>query len=123
MSIPRSSPELHEGDYGNILKFNIRQSRIEPFSLVMSTSVFLAFMRPDGSVFTRTALLVPSTDSSLPDGTSGEIFYVIQDGDLDQPGNWYLQVFVEFDDRRFGSTAISFIVFPSLLSLSELIAP
>lgn len=124
MSIPRSTPEIHEGDFGVILRFTAVRSKLLPLDLSTVTSIYVAFMRPDGSVFTREVTLAPSEDSSLPDGSDGKAYYIIEDGDLDMPGNWFFQLFINFNGTKFlGSTVGCLTIYPSLISVSELLSP
>lgn len=122
MTIPRSIPEIHENDYGTAFSFRVLKSNLKPFDL-SSALVIIAFMRPDGSVFSREATLLSSDDSLLPPGSDGRAAYISIEGDIDQAGDWYAQLFAYFGNKTFGSTVVHFPVFPSLLSISEILAP
>lgn len=121
--IPRTTPEIHESDYGTVFEFEIRNQRKELLDLsdVLATEVI--FMRPDGSSFARSTQLLDSASSGSLPGSDGVMFYVIQPGDLDVSGNWFVQAYVELDGGAWSSTVSHFVVFPNLISLNEVLTP
>jgi hypothetical protein len=122
--IPRSSPEFHVGDYGTVLEFEVRKGKNSVVNLSTAFAVEVIFMRPDGTAFCRPAQLAPEEDSLLPDGTGGIAFYVLQPGDFDRAGNWFIQAFVEIGGGGWFSSVINVVVFPNLINLSgEVLAP
>ena len=139
--IPRNSPEFHAFDWGTILEFEVRNGRNQVVDLSGATGVEVLFMRPDGSGFSRSAQLAEpdmfgsfgslnSMNSGGSFGSAGDIpgssgigLYILQPGDLDMPGNWYLQFFVSFPGGEWYSSTVTFIVLPNIISPGEIIAP
>ena len=140
MPIPRSGPEIHVDDYGTVLRFQVRNGRTNPVDLSSSESVTLLFMRPDGSNFSRAAILGEPFGDVLNDsfsggssggdssggnapGSSGFVHYVIQPGDLDVEGQWYLQIAVELGGGFWHSSVVAFTVYPNLFASGQLLQP
>ena len=123
MSIPRALPEFHACDYGTVLKFQVRDTKNSVVDLSEICGASIIFMRPDGSNFSRVAQLVPAEESGQPDGIDGEVFYVLQPGDLTEPGDWYMQVHIAFMDGAWSSSVVQFVVFPNLFDPTEDLIP
>ncbi len=82
--------DLHVNDIGVNLRCTVRAQDGSLVDLSTTTSRVLNFERPDGTSFDRPATLID-------EGANGLMQYITADGDLDQPGYWYLQARVEFE--------------------------
>lgn len=79
-----------------------------PIDISAATTKLIYFTRPDGSLLTKTALFVT-------DGTDGQIHYATIEGDLDQPGLWKIQAYIELGGGSVYSSVIhGFKVFCNL---------
>ncbi len=79
-----------------------------PIDVSTATVKTIYFTKPDGSTLTKTALFVT-------DGTDGQIHYSTIDGDLDQPGLWKIQAYIELGTGSLYSSVIkTFKVFCNL---------
>lgn len=117
--IPRRMPEFHVGDYGTVIEFQFRRSNKEPLDISEAFAIEIVFMRPDGTSFSRPMQLLTSEESSLSAGSDGIAFYVVQSGDWDVAGNWFLQGYVEFDSGAWNSSVVHVIIFPNLINVSD----
>lgn len=98
--------EIHENDVGTTFLAEIEDEgqRVD----VSRAEVSFIFQKPDGSAVVRPGEYVS-------DGGDGEVRYAAQGGDLDQAGEWKMQVRVEFDDLTiFSSDWKHFTVHPNL---------
>ncbi len=123
MPLPRAQPEFHEGDWGTIVIFEVRNGRNKRVDLSFCVNHCVLFMRPDGSCFSSPACLLPAEDSLNPDGFDGFLFYIIQPGELIPAGPWFAQAFVDFSGGAWYSSVVPFTVFPNLIDLSEALLP
>ena len=122
--IPRALPEFHINDWGTVLEFEVRSGRNTVVDLSQICGSEIMFMRPDGSAFSRPAQLLPATDSSLPEGSDGILFYVLQPGDFTESGQWFMQVFIAFLTGGWYSSVVPIVVFPNLIDINqEALAP
>ena len=121
--LPRSVPEFHEGDHGTLIILEVRNGRNKRVDLSSACRIEFFFMRPNGSCFSRPGCLLPSTDSTQPDGSQGFMFYVVQPGDLTPAGQWFLQALVDFGGGAWYTSVVPFTVFPNLIPLSEGLQP
>lgn len=135
--IPRSQSEFHVFDFGTLIQVEIRNSKNRPVNISTATSIVIFFLRPDGSGFARTAHLGTSDmifeltgmmgadPAGGPDpGVEGIAFYILQQGDLDMAGNWFLHVFTAFGSSgAWYSSVASFVVFPNLVSPVTVLSP
>lgn len=79
-----------------------------PIDISAATVKLIYFTKPDRSVIVKTALFVT-------DGTDGQIHYSTVDGDLDQPGLWKIQAYIELGSGSAYSSIIkTFKVFCNL---------
>lgn len=119
----RSRPEFHESDYGTILILEVRNGRNRRVDISEACALEIFFMRPDGTAFSRPGCLFPAEDSFKPDGFDGRFYYVIQPGDLIPAGNWFLQGYIDLGGGAWYTSTVSFVVFPNLISLVEVLQP
>ncbi len=137
--IPRHTSEFHAFDYGTVIEAEVRNGRNQRVNLSDAFAVEILFMRPDGSSFSRPAELGFSDSNSsmmssmsssmfsssggpLP-GEEGIVRYILQPGDLDVPGIWYFQFYIEFGGGAWYSSVITFTVFPNLVSPFDQLSP
>ncbi len=130
MSIPRALPEVHVFDHGTILSFEVRNGRNQRVDISSAIVLEILFMRPDGSGFAAPAFLgmapgetFPGSDSGTVPGTDGDAFYIIEPGQIDTEGTWYLQLRVVFTTGQWFSSVITFVVMPNLITPSEILNP
>lgn len=76
--------EIHVGDVGTVFERTVTEGGTA-VDVSAATVKQMIFRKPDGSLLTKTA-------SFGTDGTDGVLTYTTVDGDLDQPGQWQLQV-------------------------------
>lgn len=98
--------EIHQGDVGTTFLAEVED---EGRSVDVShAGILIVFQKPDSSLVVRPGEFVT-------DGVDGQVRYVTQGGDLDQSGEWRLQVRLEFADlTRFSSDWKQFTVHPNL---------
>jgi hypothetical protein len=82
-------PNMHVGDYGTTFEMQIL-NRSTKKALNISTALVKKFIfsPPTHDTFERTAVFVGT-------GTDGKLKYVIEDGDIDEEGEWQIQVLVQ----------------------------
>lgn len=98
--------EIHVGDEG--VQFKIALLDCEAVVDVSSATVKqIIFRNPDCSIVTKTA-------SFYTDGTDGIIYYTTVAGDLDIPGVWQIQAYVETSSGKYHSSKTTFIVYENL---------
>ena len=68
----------------------------KPVPLPGDTVAIFRIQKPNGTVLTKTATIVG-------DGSSGQVQYVIVEGDLDSTGTYYFQGKVSFDGGSWSS--------------------
>jgi len=78
---------IHQYDTGTTFQVTVTDDGVPAVAIDLSTATLLAFCfeRPDGSVFDRTPSFVGT-------GADGQLQYTTVLADLDQPGQWKLQV-------------------------------
>lgn len=110
--MPIQEKEIHVGDIGSI--FEVTVVEIDevtglPVIVDISTATLMQirFKKPDLSVVVQTAAF--STD-----GTDGKLKYTSVLGDLDQPGDWRLQGYVEMPAWQGHTSIGEFDVEPNL---------
>ena len=104
---------IFEDDIGTVFEFTITEcingvDTVVDVSSQSSMSFF--FKKPDKSLLTK-------TPSFTTDGTDGKIEYTTLTGDLDAPGDWFLQAEVVIPaSGTFRTSLIAFTVFPKLVA-------
>lgn len=95
--------EIHVGDVGTAFTATVKDEEEAVVDLSDADVLQLWFLKPDQTTLTKTATLVT-------DGTDGKIRYTTQNGDLDQPGNWKVQAYVEYNGNKLHSDITRFKV-------------
>jgi hypothetical protein len=103
--------QAHVNDIGTIFRVTIYDTTSTGGSTVAdvsdTTMRTLYFGRPDGTTFSRSAVLTT-------DGTDGKIEYTTVDGDLNTAGTWSIQAYVVSTAGSWNSTVGNFRVFENL---------
>lgn len=84
-------------DFGTDLVMVVTNERDAVVSLVGATSTKLLLRKPSGAVVEKDVEFVNN-------GSDGKVRYVVEDGVLDEPGEWEAQVRVRFGDSGQWST-------------------
>lgn len=94
--------EIHVGDIGTIIEVTVLETAV---ALDISTATVKQFTlrKPDGTSVTKTALFSAT-------GTDGKLRYTTILNDLDQSGNWTLQVYLEMPGGKWHSDKVNFTV-------------
>lgn len=81
--------DIHVADTGTSFVMTLTNQDSEPIDLTTPdiVNVQFVFRKPDQSTITKTA-------SFVTDGTDGKAKYITLSTDLDMPGTWHLQAFV-----------------------------
>lgn len=79
--------ELHQYDYGTVIKALIKNNALEIEDVSLATSKYFYFEKPSGSMLTKNG-------NFTTDGSDGYIEYVIASGELDEVGIWSVQCHV-----------------------------
>ena len=75
---------LTENDYGTVIEVEVQEDGVAA-EISGFTTLEIIFLSPDGTLKTRTAAF-------QTDGSDGIIEYTLVTGDLNQSGEWQLQV-------------------------------
>jgi len=78
--------EVHVDDYGWMLSLSIRDDDGSLMDISYADLVEIIFTKPN-----NTGNIV-RTAQFINDGTDGAIYYVIEEGDIDETGTWQIQV-------------------------------
>jgi hypothetical protein len=79
-----SLKNLVSGVYGIAMELTVKQDTVAQ-DLSAYTAITFLFEDPDGTVTSKTGAF-------KTDGTDGIVKYVLADGDINQAGNWRVQV-------------------------------
>lgn len=101
------SAKVFVGDVGTSFQVTVRDENGAVVDVSLSPSLLLIFKKPDGTNLTKTA-------QRVNDGTDGLIRYVTEEGDIDQPGKWLLQGYVEKGNAKLYTDVHEFRVYPNL---------
>lgn len=97
-----SNGEIHVGNIGTEFRLII-ESNDEPLDISLATVKQIHIKKPDGSILIENATFYTN-------GTDGIIYYRAQSGDLDQPGSYKIQGFVQIAGGTYYSNIRSFPV-------------
>ena len=86
--------KIHVGDIGTIFRLTIKDPSGEPIDVSTATTKYIYFLKPDGSKVAKTA-------EFYTDGEDGIIQYTSIEDDIDTPGNWGVQGWVEKPEGEF----------------------
>jgi hypothetical protein len=82
-----SDQHVHVNDIGVAIRLTVTENG-SAVDLSTAGNIFIKLQGPDGRVQTKNA-------SFVIDGLNGQIQYVTQSGDLDQPGLWRRQALIQ----------------------------
>jgi len=104
--------EIHVNDVGTSFEATVLDENGDIVDLSTATVLQICFQRQEDDedepeTFTHDAALVT-------DGTDGKMYYVTQEGDLDSPGRWRVQGYVEVDGAKIHSDISKFKVHANL---------
>ena len=94
-----AAEEIHKGDVGTIIEITVKDDSVAIDVSGVSLKQF-KFQKPDGSVTTKTAAF-------KTDGTDGILTYTTIVDDLDIPGAWDVQAYIEWSAGWKGHSDIS----------------
>lgn len=98
------SAQVHVGDIGTVFEATIKDQDGAVVDVSTAAVRQLLFKKPDGTVVPKTATLVTS-------GVDGKVKYVTGvAGDIDQPGEWFLEGYVEIGSGKWHSDVLAFTV-------------
>ena len=90
------SSEIHVNDVGTQFLVTVVDADENPMNISTAITKEVIFKKPSGALVTHPATF-------YNDGSDGKIYYVSQDGDLDEIGAWKIQCHVITSDN--GQTA------------------
>jgi hypothetical protein len=79
--------EIHENDIGTVFEVTLKDGATV-IDISGATEKKIKFRKPDKTTFEKDMDFVT-------DGTNGQLKYETEDGDMSQPGNWAMQVYIE----------------------------
>jgi hypothetical protein len=82
------SSEIHLNDVGTQFLITIVDANESPMDISNAVGKEVIFKKPSGSLVSQPATFYTN-------GSDGKIYYVSQDGDLDEIGSWKIQCHVE----------------------------
>jgi len=94
---------IHVGDVGTKFRVIIVDEDLQPVDVSSATVKKIYFKKGNGSKLVKTALF-------LTDGKNGVIQYIGISGDVDTPGRWQMQGWVEMPDGKYYSAVATFQV-------------
>lgn len=98
--------EVRVADIGTVFRATVQDGGTE-VDVSAATLRRLIFRKPNGTLLTKTATLTT-------DGTDGQIEYATVTGDLDTPGRWMVQGYVEIGSGRWHTDISQFTVHKNL---------
>jgi hypothetical protein len=81
------SAEVHVGDIGTVFEITVKDEDGVVVDISAATTKQFIFAKPGGTKVSKDA-------SFVVNGTDGKLKYVTASGDLDESGDWQLQVYV-----------------------------
>ena len=98
---------LHKNDIGTIIRVTVSEKDCDCILQILdisgATTREFKLKKPSGATVTKSATFTT-------DGTDGQIEYVTVDGDLDEVGEWKLQVYLVLPSGSWRSNIGSFRV-------------
>src|SRR5688572_10746424 len=101
------SAEIHVGDIGTLFRATIRDENKAIVSLSDAVSLLMIFRKPNKTYLTKTA-------SVVGDGSTGQIYYITEENDLDIPGTWQIQGKIEKPTGSWSSDIYTCKIFANL---------
>lgn len=103
--------EIHLGDIGTIFRVTIKDQACDGTSSVLDVSsastLQMKFKSPSGTVSTKNA-------GFTTDGSDGQVEYTTISGDLNEAGEWKLQVYIIMPSGSWRSDIGTFSVYENL---------
>lgn len=103
--------DLHVGDIGTIIRVTLQDTNSSCVSSALNVSsastITFTFKKPDGSKITRNG-------GFTTDGSDGQVQYTTVDGDLDQCGEWRVQLYLVLTSGSWRSEIGRFRVIDNL---------
>lgn len=87
---------IHKGDFGTVIEFTLTDVNGDAVNISDMTTKEMLLKKPAGSLLTKTAVFVT-------DGTDGKLQYTTLTGDVNEAGEWQLQIHVAKTDANFYS--------------------
>jgi hypothetical protein len=75
---------IQNGLAGLVLKLQFVDINDDPIDISAASNKEIIFKKPSGGLLVATATFTT-------DGSDGVIQYIITEGDIDEPGDWYIQ--------------------------------
>lgn len=94
--------QIHVGDVGTVLTATVYDENGKVLPIGTATVLEFSFLRPDGTVVTKTGVRVG-------DGSTGQITYttVADDTVFDSSGRWTMQAYVESPAGKWHTDQVS----------------
>lgn len=103
--------EIHLNDIGTVFRATVKDKACDGTSSVLdvgaATTLNMIFKSPSGVVSTKNAVFTT-------DGSDGQIQYITVDGDLNEVGQWKLQVYIVLPSGSWRSDVGTFYVHENL---------
>lgn len=97
---------VYKNDIGTIFEATITDQSGVAINISSATTITFKFKTPDGSLLSRAGTLHES-------GTTGKCCYTTVADDLNQTGEWFLQVYIAIGPTTtFHTSATNFVVDP-----------
>lgn len=103
----QTSPEIHVGDVGTQFIVTIYNQEEQVQNISSSTSLLINFLPPSRTGFSKEASLYTN-------GTDGKLLYVLQEGDIDEAGEWSYQCVLQFPSGAWRTNIEKFTVYPNI---------
>lgn len=104
--------EIHKYDIGTKFLRTMYDEQGSIVDISSASTKIMRFKKPNGVVVEKDTIFET-------DGTDGQLYYTTILNDLDQAGQWYLQVFVVLYNGQWYSDVSSFIVHDNLFMVAE----
>lgn len=98
---------IHKGDVGTIFRLIVRDENDLIIDLDSAAIKYIYFQKPTG-------VKVQKPASFLTDGSDGILQYITQSGDIDMPGLWFVQGYVETSLGKFFTERVRFTVYDNI---------
>jgi hypothetical protein len=98
---------IHKGDVGTIFRLIVTDENGVPIDLDTADVKYIYFQNPSGTKVQKSA-------SFLTNGADGILQYITIAGDIDKPGVWSVQGYVETSLGKFFTEKVRFTVCDTL---------
>lgn len=110
MTIPAKP---HVGDIGTEFRVQVLDEDGTPVSVASATTRTIKFIKPGGTLVTKTAL-PGSTQNPLLTAANGYMHYLTVSTDLDVRGEWKIQGYVDIGVWKGHTVMTRFTVYPAV---------